>query len=195
MIRYALYLLFAWSGASVLAQATTENHCDGCLPAFNPMPSETYIVNAWVMMENAAPGTIDYGAPDSEGPHPLRIDVRSLSSTVIGSAIPVGYVIDDWQLIEGTFTMPDAEAPIRLGLVSEQGPAYFDDVRVFPADGSMKCYVYDPLDLRFVAELDERHFATFYEYDGEGKLIRVKKETERGRMTIQQTQNNTYHAQ
>ena len=35
-------------------------------------------------------------------------------------------------------------------------------------------------ELSRVAELDERHFATFYEYDNEGRLVRVKKETERG---------------
>jgi hypothetical protein len=57
----------------------------------------------------------------------------------------------------------------------------------------MKCYVYDPHDLRFVAELDERHYATFYEYDLEGKLVRVKKETERGIMTIQESRSNPSH--
>lgn len=90
--------------------------------------------------------------------------------------------------------MPFSESDITITLVCEEGSAYFDDIRVFPADGSMKCYVYDPLDLRFVAELDERHYATFYEYDNEGKLVRIKKETERGRTTIQQTQYNTHHA-
>jgi YD repeat-containing protein len=68
---------------------------------------------------------------------------------------------------------------------------YFDDVRMFPYDGSMKCYVYDPENLRFVAELDERHFATFYEYDEEGRLTRIKKETERGIMTIQESKTST----
>jgi YD repeat-containing protein len=53
--------------------------------------------------------------------------------------------------------------------------------------------VYDPVNLRFTAELDERHFATFYEYDNEGRLVRVKKETERGVMTIQETRQNAAH--
>jgi hypothetical protein len=42
-----------------------------------------------------------------------------------------------------------------------------------------------------VAELDERNYATLYEYDEEGKLIRVKKETEKGIMTIKENKNNT----
>lgn len=72
-------------------------------------------------------------------------------------------------------------------------PVYFDDIRIFPSDGSMKCYVYDPENLRFVAELDERHFATFYEYDNEGNLVRVKKETERGIKTLKETRQNAPH--
>ena len=41
-----------------------------------------------------------------------------------------------------------------------------------------------------MAELDERNFATLYEYDEEGKLVRVKKETERGIMTIKENFNS-----
>ena len=55
----------------------------------------------------------------------------------------------------------------------------------------MKSYVYDPINMRLVAELDERNYATMYEYDEEGKLVRVKKETERGIMTIKENRNNT----
>jgi len=35
------------------------------------------------------------------------------------------------------------------------------------------------------------HTATLYEYDEEGKLIRVKKETEKGVMTIKENKNST----
>jgi hypothetical protein len=45
-------------------------------------------------------------------------------------------------------------------------------------------HVYDPISLKLVAELDENNYATFYEYDQEGTLIRTKKETERGVVTI-----------
>lgn len=187
-------LLYA---ASAFGQ-TVPGHedCEDCLPSFAPLPGGHYVVNAWVQREDAPPGTINYGAPTSAGPHGLRIDVR-VGATLIGSAIPVGFVVDEWQLVQGQFAMPaqDLGLGVEIELICDEGTALFDDIRVFPADGSMKCYVYDPLDLRFVAELDERHYATFYEYDNEGKLVSVKKETERGRMTIQQTQHNTYHAQ
>ena len=68
---------------------------------------------------------------------------------------------------------------------------YFDDIRIFPFDASMKTYVYDPINMRLAAELDERHYATFYEYNEEGQLVRIKKETEKGIMTIQETKSNS----
>jgi hypothetical protein len=42
-----------------------------------------------------------------------------------------------------------------------------------------------------MAELDERNYATYYEYNEEGQLMRIKKETEKGVMTIQETKQNT----
>ena len=53
----------------------------------------------------------------------------------------------------------------------------------------MKSYVYDPVSLRLMAELDENNYAAFYEYDDDGTLIRVKKETEKGIMTIKETRS------
>jgi hypothetical protein len=42
-----------------------------------------------------------------------------------------------------------------------------------------------------MAELDENNYSTFYEYDDEGNLMRLKKETERGIMTIKETRQHT----
>ena len=104
--------------------------------------------------------------------------------------IPSGQIIDGWQRIEGTFTANSAGA-ISLYLQALLNDVYFDDIRIFPYEGSMISYVYDPITLRLVAELDERNYAKFYEYDEEGKLIRVKKETEKGVMTIQENRDNS----
>jgi len=54
----------------------------------------------------------------------------------------------------------------------------------------MRSFVYDPESLRLVAELDEYNFATYYEYDDEGNLVRVKKETTEGIKTISETRSN-----
>lgn len=69
--------------------------------------------------------------------------------------------------------------------------SFFDDVRIYPYDANMKSFVYDYDTQRLVSELDENNFATFYEYDQEGGLIRVKKETERGIYTIQETRSHS----
>ena len=53
----------------------------------------------------------------------------------------------------------------------------------------MKTYVYDPVNLRLVAELDENNYARFYEYDPEGTLIRTKAETRKGIKTINETRS------
>ena len=63
---------------------------------------------------------------------------------------------------------------------------YFDDVRIFPAEGNMKSYVYDYRDYSLMAILDENNFATFYEYDAQKQLKRIKKETAKGIATIQE---------
>jgi hypothetical protein len=68
-------------------------------------------------------------------------------------------------------------------------PVYFDDIRIVPFNANMKSFVYNPINLRLMAELDENNYATFYEYDDEGTLIRLKKETERGIKTIKETRS------
>ena len=37
---------------------------------------------------------------------------------------------------------------------------------------------------------DDENYATFYEYDEEGALVRIKKETERGVMTIREARQS-----
>jgi hypothetical protein len=88
-----------------------------------------------------------------------------------------------------SFVLPSVAAEFTLQLQGS-GTIYIDDIRIHPFDGQMKSYAYDPSSQRLWAELDENNFATFYEYDDEGILIRVKKETERGIMTIRETRSS-----
>ncbi|MBQ4820656.1 immunoglobulin domain-containing protein [Aquimarina sp. MMG016] len=106
---------------------------------------------------------------------------------------PKGSVIDGWQRISASFKIPENAANLTITLKNKGTDinAYFDDVRVHPFDSSMKTFVYDPLTQRLQAELDDNNYATFYEYDAEGGLVRVKKETERGVYTIQETRSNS----
>ena len=105
---------------------------------------------------------------------------------------PSGDLVEGWQRIVGKFTVPANTTDLKIHLVNNRpsGDVYFDDVRVHPFNASMKSYVYDPETLWLTAELDDNNYATFYEYDGEGQLVRMKKETARGIMTIQESRSS-----
>lgn len=156
--------------------------CENCIGSFAPDNDTTFIVSAWVKKEAALPTDLTYTQPQ------IYIDFPSSS---VGPFVGTGDIIDGWQRIEEKFTVPTSAASITIRLACTTGNCLFDDIRVYSANGSMKSYVYDPITLRLVAELDERNYATFYEYDEEGKLVRVKKETEKGVMTIKENKNST----
>jgi hypothetical protein len=154
--------------------------CENCIPKFQPMNGK-YVVTGWVK--------------EQDGEAKTSYD-KCAMKVIIGNATPVpipvsGQIIDGWQRMEETVTANSTgEFVIELSSLTSK-ECYFDDIRVIPYDGSMVSYVYDPVTMRLIAELDERNYAKIYEYDEEGKLIRVKKETEKGIMTIQENKENT----
>ncbi len=156
--------------------------CENCIGSFAPDNDTTFIISAWVKKETALPTDLTYTQPQ------IYID---FPSSTVGPFVGTGDIIDGWQRVEEKFTVPTSAASITIRLACTTGNCLFDDIRVYSANGSMKSYVYDPITLRLVAELDERNYATFYEYDEEGGLVRVKKETERGVMTIKENKNST----
>lgn len=165
--------------AIVNCGANEINECEDCLPKFLPS-NDVYVISAWVKDESAAINTTNYINPQI---------IVSTNMNVFPAFTPTGQIIDGWQRIEGTFQTSNIQS-IGVELKALGGVCYFDDIRIFPANGSMMSYVYDPISLRLLAELDERNYAKFYEYDEEGKLIRIKKETEKGIMTIQENRDN-----
>lgn len=163
--------------------------CENCVPSFSPLKEGEYIITAWAKESTNDTYTDPFLTTNYDDPKVL-VEFPSVSST-FGPFHPAGLIIDGWQRIEGEFTVPATAETIRIRLSTDGANVLFDDVRVFPKYGSMKGYVYDPHTQRLVAELDERHYATLYEYDDEGNLVRVKKETERGIMTVQEQRANS----
>lgn len=161
---------------------SNEKLCSECVTSFSPK-SGKYIVSAWVKEGAASATTITYTKPS------IKIHFNG-SSTASYTLLAQGKIIDGWQKIESLIEIPSGAYLLELKFQVSTGDAFFDDIRFFPTDGSMMSYVYDPTSLRLMAELDERNYATFYEYDEEGKLIRIKKETEKGIMTIQENRDN-----
>lgn len=166
--------------------------CNDCISDFAPIPGKEYVASAWTKRELPANNF-------ASGYSGLGFRVTFYSSTIpliqIGSVVDFGgpgSFVDGWEKVEGKFTIPANAVSMKLELKNE-GPntlAYFDDIRVFPVDATMKSYAYDPNNMRLMAEMDENNYATFYEYDEEGKLVRVKKETDKGIMTIKESRNN-----
>lgn len=167
----------------------TFSQSDTCNGSFKPLPGEKYILSAWVKDDvtsqkktydgyiNIVNGFVgDNGNPDE---YPC---------------IANGPIIDGWQQITQTFSLKPNTTTLDIQLVPMEvgsGISYFDDIRIFPYNGNLKSFVYDIDTQRLMAELDENNFATLYEYDKEGGLVRVKKETERGIYTIQETRSGT----
>lgn len=153
--------------------------CKDCLKKFSPPPGE-YILSAWTKGD---PSQINktYKTPK------ISIGFNGSGNNLCS---PQGAIIDGWQKIDTVVTVPQGAQTMQLELKCTNGDCYFDDIRFYPLDGSMVTYVYDPINLRLMAQLDERNYATLYEYDEEGKLIRTKKETEKGIMTIQENRDN-----
>ncbi|MEO0340629.1 MAG: hypothetical protein AAF242_15645 [Bacteroidota bacterium] len=156
-----------------------ETICYSCLPDLNPLGGKEYYLSAWVATETSISngGTVDNG----------RISVAFDNGGMPYTFTSFGPVIDGWQRIEGRFMVPAGASTMVLNL-SNSGSTnvYFDDFRFHPAISNMQSYVYDPYSLRLMATLDENNYASFYEYDDEGLLIRTKRETEKGIITLQE---------
>lgn len=155
--------------------------CESC-NTFRPEPGERYWVSAWV--KETHPSQVK--TYDNTY---LQLDFTGSSSSSV-QFHPSGDLVEGWQRIVGSFTIPAGTQEMDINLMNEGTDAYFDDIRIHPFNAGMKSYVYDPSTFWLTAELDDNNYATFYEYDKEGQLIRIKKETARGIMTIQESRSS-----
>jgi hypothetical protein len=156
-----------------------------CIGTFAPSISKTYVLSAWIK-EAQIPSTYTYS---QAGVKIEFLDAANPPNVIPGGGTyyASGKIIDGWQKVESPFVVPAGAHQIKVTLDNAASQdALYDDIRIFPVDGNMKSYVYDPVNLRLVAELDENNYATLYEYDLEGNLVRVKKETERGVVTLKE---------
>ena len=150
-------------------------------PIFSMPENKKMVFSAWVRESNAQQAAylnnevqIDFGSGNAN-----NVTIK-----------PTGPVIEGWQRYEGYFTAPSGVTQMSLRLVNNTGSLiYFDDIRIHPFNANMKSYVYDPVNLRLKAELDANNYATFYEYDEEGTLIRTKAETREGIKTITESRS------
>jgi hypothetical protein len=154
-----------------------------CIGTFQP-DSGYYILGAWVKDSVSVTDTT-YSNPE------ITVEVVKSGVTTAYHFKASGLIIEGWQRIEGRFKIPDGATIVRFKLKSStENVSWFDDIRVHPVSGNMKSYAYDPVSLRLMADMDENNYASFYEYDLEGNLARLKRETERGIVTIKETRSS-----
>lgn len=144
---------------------------------WSPLHGERYTVSAWF-----------YGASDPR----IRLFNAQSNATIAPAVVHNdGLVLDGWRKVDIEFIAPSAGAHLGIAFEDEQGtPFWIDDIRLHPTDATMSTFVYDRGLFWLNATLDDRNYATFYNYDEEGVLTQVKKETERGIQTLRTTRQN-----
>ena len=157
--------------------SVTSIDCKDCLGTFQPKQGK-YVISAWVTSGlNGSTNASTYNC----------LNVSTNLGTLVDLA-PSDTRIQGWQRLFGEFIIPDNATDLLITFKGNGSEDIgIDDIRIHPYDASFKSYVYDEHTLRFTYELDENNYFTKYEYDMSGNLERVKKETERGIMMIQES--------
>jgi len=157
---------------------------DALLPTFSPIAGKKMLLSVWVKESGQCTDSTYSGTKVT-----VNIGRKNAVDTAI-AAKPGGNIIEGWQRYEMVVTVP-ANATTFTVYMQNTGnnTVYFDDLRLHPYNANMRSYVYDEVSLRLMAELDENNYAAFYEYDEDGSLVRIKKETERGIMTIKESRS------
>lgn len=145
---------------------------------FTPLNEKKYIVSAWFKNNNSV------SVPQIK----LYNGNINIAPILVYDQYPE---IEGWKKLEVVFEIPDNITNIRFEFgFNDNTPGFLDDVRVNPFEGVMATSVYDPLTLWKIADLDNQNFATIYEYDEEGAVVQVKKETVNGLVTLSTGRSN-----
>lgn len=139
---------------------------------------EKYIINYWQKVTSNT-------TPPLNGALKLNINGNNFFAKTKSP------VIDGWVLYEA---IVDATVYANQSItncdLNMWTSATIDDLRIFPYQSNMKAYVYHPENKRLLAVLDENHMSTRFDYSAEGKLVRIKKETEKGILTLKESRES-----
>lgn len=150
------------------------------LNGFEPFINRTYIVNFWLKDEVPTQHSAEVSGSFKQGQsvYPLNFACKA--------------IVEGWKLMEGRmpiYNMRGQKLEISIYNSGSSQKVYVDDIRIHPEKALLKTFAYNPRTFKLMAEMDENAFATFYEYDDEGSLVRVKKETERGIVTLKESRS------
>jgi len=153
-------------------------------PMFSVLPDKKYKLSFWAKGEIISAQVASVFFKNTKS---------GATSSTISTTVLKSPSIENWQLYEVIIPVTKLDIAFYNSLAIQfmtSGPTsvlYIDDIKLVPEESTSKCYVYDDKFLRLTSELDENHFATFYDYDESGNLIRIRKETERGIVTLKES--------
>lgn len=144
---------------------------------YHIVPGKEYVLSAWIR------NTANTSLPTFNFP----------PGTTVTSVTFAPDVVDGWRRVDAVFSfnglVNGSVNEISINAIGI-GKMQIDDLRIQPFNSQVTTFVYDPVDRRLVAELNDRNFATFYAYDEEGQLVDVKRETEKGITTLKSIRKN-----
>lgn len=166
-------------GPNIVGDEYYVRECD-CIPNFEQEEGKSYFFSVWVKELTPA----------------LSYSNSAITITFSGGGSqtfhPSGIIIDGWQKIEGKYTVLSGQTMAFQFINNSAGKSYFDDFRTHPYRASMQSIVYDPNTLLPIASHDSYNFTTFYNYDKNHQLVRVKVETVEGIKTLSEEQIGTF---
>ncbi len=154
---------------------------ENTLYPFNFVQDHKFLVSLWQYIPSGTP-------PLNAA---MNISIPGYANVVLKRKTPA---IDGWAQYEGVLNIPTGNMlTANVNFLNGGGAQIIDDVRIMPLESNMKSYVYDYKNKKLVAVLDENNMATLFEYNQEGKLSRLKKETERGIITLKESRESLRH--
>lgn len=155
------------------------------VPGFSPerdCDDRKFLLSCWVKLGDHPMSLSTYADVDVE------VEIDCIVQPIISEKRSA--IIDGWQKIDLVFAIPSYQGrsiQFKVKNAHSTETAYVDDFRVHPYLASMGSYVYDATTLQLRATLDDRNFATIYDYDASGALVGVRVETSRGIKTVSES--------
>lgn len=157
-----------------------------CIKDFKPTSGSEYVISLWVK-GSAVDSTNSYTD--------CSVTITYDGSGTTETLNPAGQMLDGWQRMEKTFTVPVGASGIYVNLNNlsaiSNTKVYFDDIRIHPVLAGMTTTVYDPETLLPMATHDGYNFTTFYGYDENLMPVRTRVETINGIQTISESEGST----
>jgi hypothetical protein len=164
---------------SIVAGKQIQSLPNSYTPEYHPEIDKKYVVQYWVKNKEMNQKNLGYIEIKLDCDTVFRFQNNPTNQLKLAE-------IEGWTLLQTTFQFPLNTRMIKFVFFPSVGGTYYDDIRIYPSNAIVKTFVYAPKDQKLSAELDENNYATFYDYDETGQLIRIRKETERGIVTIKE---------